>query len=140
MQHIPNLSHTQVRVMIYDQVRDTEKNVRATRFSVFRNVPLRSSMNLSSFVCASSLLEGSTSVPHLRVVSETIVNENQFCSALHLQRGRFVRNRLTSALFEENNIVSDTRKPITDANGRAVFFPCCGHTVHNTSNSHNSAM
>ena len=33
MQHI--LSHTQVRVMICDQVRDTEKNVRATRCYVF---------------------------------------------------------------------------------------------------------
>ena len=35
VQHIPNLSHTQVRVMICDQVRDTEKNVRARRCSVF---------------------------------------------------------------------------------------------------------
>ena len=31
VQHTPNLSHTQVRVMIWDQVRDTEKNVSATK-------------------------------------------------------------------------------------------------------------
>ena len=36
VQHIPNFSHTQVRVMICDQAHDTEKNVRATRCSVFR--------------------------------------------------------------------------------------------------------
>ena len=36
VQHIPNLSHTQVSVMICDQVRDTEKNVRATKCSVFK--------------------------------------------------------------------------------------------------------
>ena len=35
VQHIPNLSRTQVRVMICDQVRHTEKNVRATTCSVF---------------------------------------------------------------------------------------------------------
>ena len=33
--HIQNLSHTQVRVMICDQMRDIEKNVRATWCSVF---------------------------------------------------------------------------------------------------------
>ena len=33
---IPNLSHTQVRVMICEQVRDSEKNVRATKCSVFK--------------------------------------------------------------------------------------------------------
>ena len=35
VQHIPNLSQTQVRVMICDQVRNTERNVRARRCSVF---------------------------------------------------------------------------------------------------------
>ena len=35
VQLMSNLSHMQMRVMICDQVRDTEKNVRATRSSVF---------------------------------------------------------------------------------------------------------
>ena len=38
MHRIPNLSQTQVRVMICDQVRGTEKNMHATRCSVFTMV------------------------------------------------------------------------------------------------------
>ena len=48
----PNLSHTQVRVSICDQVRDTEKKVPATRCSVFTP---RRVHDIRSFLYAKSL-------------------------------------------------------------------------------------
>ena len=60
VQHIPDLSHTQVRVMNCDQVRDTEKNVRATRCSVFTRCANEHSMMFFTLCPPSPRLPPST--------------------------------------------------------------------------------